>query len=143
MFGCELAGTAAARQIPKELLDGLDQDALRLEAFDHDQAVEGVRPAATPNAHRVALAPHSVGDLLTVQPLERQQDHPGALGNPLGTGARTCQSDQHLLVAFRDRDLRCSPWHRLSLLDPLGIDVVQEGMAKILELWKIDSAVLY
>jgi hypothetical protein len=143
LFGRELAGTAVAGQIPKELLDGLDEDTLRLAAFRQNQVVERVRPATTPNTHRVALAPDSFGDFLTVQPLERQQDHPGSLGNPLGTGAGTRQSDQHLLLAFRDRDLRCPPWHSSSLLEFMEIDALQEGMAKTPKSWKIDPARVY
>jgi len=142
-FGGELAGTAAARQIAQQLLDGLDQDALGLEAFHQDQAPERVRPAAPPNADRMAFTDHSLGDLLTVVPLECQEDHPGALGHPLGTGAGTRHSDQHLLLAFGDRDLGGSAWHRSSLLNLMETGAVQEGMAKIRGLWKIESAVLY
>jgi hypothetical protein len=65
-FGGELTGTAAARQVAEELFDGLDQDALRLAAFHHDQAVELIGPPTTPNAHRMAFASHALGDLLAV-----------------------------------------------------------------------------
>jgi hypothetical protein len=115
LFGGELAGAAAARQIPEELLDGLDQEALGLATFDHDQVRERVRPPATPKAHRVTFAPDLFGDLRTFQPFEGQEDHPGALSNSLRTGTGSRQSDQNLLLTFRDGDLRGSAWHRSSL----------------------------
>jgi hypothetical protein len=143
LLGCELAGTAATRQISEELLDGLDENALRLTAFHHDQAVERIRPPPTPNAHRMAFALQSLGDFLAGKSLECQQNHPGSLGNSLGTGAGTRQCDQHLLLTFRDRDLCCPPWHCFSLLDFMKTGAVQEGMAKNLKSWKVEFAALY
>jgi hypothetical protein len=140
LLGCELAGTAAARQISEKLLDGLDEDALRLAALHHDQGVERIRPPTTPNAHRMAFAPKFSGNFLAGKPLECQQNHPGSLGNSLGTGAGTRQSDQHLLLTFRDRDPCCPPWHCSSLLDLMETGAVHEGMAKNLKSWKVESA---
>jgi hypothetical protein len=143
LLGDELARTAATRQIPEKLLDGLNEDALRLTAFRYDQAVERIRPPTTPNAHRMAFTPDSLGDFLAGKPLECQQNHPGSLGHALGTSTGTRQSDQHFLLAFRDRDLCCPPWHRSSLLDFMKTGALQEGMAKKPRSWKIESAGLY
>jgi hypothetical protein len=59
----------------------------------------------------MTFTPEPCGDVLVGKAVEGQQDHPGSLGNGLGTGAGTDHPLEDGLLTFRDAELASPPWH--------------------------------
>ena len=112
LLGGELARRTAPGEIAQQSLDLAREGGSLLAAFDQDQAIEGIGPAATPGSDRMAFASDSRGDVLVAEAIEGQEDHPRPLGQGLGAGTGPGHGSQDGLLAFGDDELTCPPWHR-------------------------------
>jgi hypothetical protein len=111
LLGGELARGATPGPIAQQPLDLARQCGRLLAAFDQDQSLERLGPAAPPGAYRMTFTPDLPGDILVGEAVEGQKNHPRPPGDGLGTGAGTDHRLKDGLLSFGDDELACPPWH--------------------------------
>ena len=110
-----LPGETWTRGVSQDRADGFAQRSDAVEAFDKDEAIEGVSPAGSPDADLMAFEADLGCNVLVEHAGEGKQDDGGALAEEGRLTTRAAELVEDFLLLLGDDDLGRVTWHGCSL----------------------------